>query len=72
MKYFTLNRNYNDILITLMVMIFLGAGYFYLYVPQNEKWEAYSKLITYTATLGAGIPKVVKLFSLFDNSSSKS
>ncbi len=37
MKYFSLNRNYNDILITLMVVIFLGAGYLYLYVPQNEK-----------------------------------
>jgi hypothetical protein len=37
MKYFSLNKNYNDILVTLMVLIFLGAGYFYVYVPQNEK-----------------------------------
>jgi hypothetical protein len=34
--------------------------------------EAYSKLITYVATLGAGIPAVVKLFSLFDNTNTKS
>ncbi len=37
MKYFSFKRNYNDVLITLLVVIFLGASYFYLYVPQNEK-----------------------------------
>ena len=37
MKYFSFNKNYNDLLITLLVLIFLAAGYFYLYVPQNEK-----------------------------------
>lgn len=37
MKYFSFNRNFNDVLITLIVLIFLGVGYFYLYVPQNEK-----------------------------------
>ncbi len=33
--------------------------------------EAYSKLITYVATLAAGIPTVLKLFSLFDKSPQK-
>lgn len=37
MKYFSFRRNHHDVLITLIVVIFLGAGYFYLYVPQNEK-----------------------------------
>lgn len=37
MRYFSFYKNYNDVLITLLVLIFLGAGYFYLYVPQNEK-----------------------------------
>jgi len=33
--------------------------------------EAFSKLITYAAALGAGVPAVLKLFSLFDKSSPK-
>lgn len=33
--------------------------------------EAYSKLITYVAALGAGIPAVLKLFSLFDKNAQK-
>lgn len=33
--------------------------------------EAYSKLITYVAALGAGIPTVLKLFSFFDKSPQK-
>lgn len=33
--------------------------------------EAYSKLITYVATLAAGIPTVLKLFSLFDKNVQK-
>ncbi len=37
MKYFSFRRNHKDVLITLMVVIFLGAAYFYLHVPQNEK-----------------------------------
>jgi hypothetical protein len=30
--------------------------------------EAFTKLITYVAALGAGVPAVLKLFSLFDKS----
>lgn len=37
MRYFAFTKNYNDILITLLLIIFMGAGYFYLYIPQNEK-----------------------------------
>ncbi|MDN3658035.1 cache domain-containing protein [Ferruginibacter paludis] len=37
MRYFSFTKNYNDVLVTLLFLIFLGAGYFYLYVPQNEK-----------------------------------
>lgn len=50
-------------------MIVIVAILIFLLVSQEE---AYSKLITYMATLGAGIPAVIKLFSLFDNSNSKS
>lgn len=37
MRYFSFFKNFNDVFITLLVLIFLGAGYFYMYVPQNEK-----------------------------------
>ncbi|MBC7886711.1 MAG: hypothetical protein H7Z13_02400 [Ferruginibacter sp.] len=33
--------------------------------------EAFAKLITYVAALGAGVPTVLKLFSLFDKNSQK-
>jgi hypothetical protein len=33
--------------------------------------EAFAKLITYVAALGAGVPAVLKLFTLFDKSSEK-
>jgi hypothetical protein len=51
------------------LMIVIVAILIFLLISQEE---AYSKLITYVATLGAGIPTVLKLFSLFDNSNSKS
>lgn len=51
------------------LMIVIVAILIFLLVSQEE---AYSKLITYVATLGAGIPTILKLFSLFDNNSSKS
>ncbi len=37
MKYFSFAKNSNDVLLTLIVLICLGAGYFFIYVPQNEK-----------------------------------
>lgn len=37
MKYFSFNRNHNDVLITLRVVIFWEVAYFFMYVPQNEK-----------------------------------
>lgn len=37
MKYFSFNKNRNDILVTLLVVGLLGAAYFFMYVPQNEQ-----------------------------------
>ena len=37
MKYFSFNKSRNDILVTLLVVGVLGAGYFFMYVPQNEQ-----------------------------------
>ena len=51
------------------LMIVIVAILIFLLASQEE---AYSKLITYIAALGAGIPTVIKLFSFFDNTNSKS
>ena len=37
MKFFTINKNQSAVLVTLMILIFLGAGYFFIYMPQNER-----------------------------------
>src|ERR1700753_1309241 len=37
LKFFSFGKSQASILITLMVLIFLGAVYFYIYIPQNEK-----------------------------------
>src|SRR5215210_1444964 len=37
MKYFSFNRNHVAVLITLLFVLFFGAIYFFIYVPQNEK-----------------------------------
>src|SRR6476469_9148083 len=34
---FSFTRNHAAVLITLMFVIFLGASYFFIYVPGNEK-----------------------------------
>ena len=37
----------------------------------TSQQEAFAKLITYAAALGAGVPAVLKIFTLFDKSSQK-
>jgi hypothetical protein len=37
MKYLSFNRNHSAVVITLMIVVFLGSLYFLIYVPQNEK-----------------------------------
>lgn len=37
MKFFSFNRNYTTILLTLLFVLFLGAVYFFIYIPQNEE-----------------------------------
>ena len=51
------------------LLIIIGAIIIFLIASQEE---AYSKLLTYVAALGAGIPTILKLFSLFDKGNSKS
>jgi len=36
MKFFAINKNQAAVLTTLLVLLFLGAGYFFLYLPNNE------------------------------------
>lgn len=50
------------------LMIVLVAILTFLLASQQE---AYSKLITYVATLAAAIPTILKVFSFFDKSSQK-
>jgi hypothetical protein len=37
MKYLSFNKNHGAVLITLLFVLFFGALYFFIYVPQNEK-----------------------------------
>jgi len=37
MKFFSINKNQSAVLVTLIILIFLGAGYFFIYLPYNEK-----------------------------------
>ena len=60
------NGNWGQLKTPLLLVIVGILGF--LLASQEE---AYSKLITYVATLAAGIPTVLKLFSLFDKSPQK-
>src|ERR1700743_3263041 len=37
LKFFSFGKSQASVLVTLMVLIFLAAAYFYIYIPQNEK-----------------------------------
>lgn len=37
MRFFSFNRNHAAVVITVLFLLFLGAVYFFIYVPQNEK-----------------------------------
>ncbi len=37
MKFFLINKNQSAFLVTLIILLFLGAGYFFIYLPFNEK-----------------------------------
>lgn len=37
MKFFSINKNQAAVIITILVLIFLGAAYFFIYLPGNEK-----------------------------------
>lgn len=61
------NGNWSN-LKTPLVIIILAILSFLLISQQ----EAYSKLLTYVAALSAGVPAVLKIFSFFDKTASKS
>jgi hypothetical protein len=46
----------------------IAAILVFLFASQHE---AYSRLITYATALGASIPIMIRLFSLFDKSTQK-
>ncbi|MEO7767813.1 MAG: hypothetical protein ABIS01_10315, partial [Ferruginibacter sp.] len=60
------NGNWNTLKNPLQLVILAILAF--LLISQEE---AFGKLITYVAALGAGVPTVLKLFSLFDKSSEK-
>ena len=37
MNFFSINKNQSAVLVTLIILVFLGAGYFFIYLPYNEK-----------------------------------
>ena len=37
MKFFSLQRNYTTVLLTILFVVFLGVVYFFIYIPQNEE-----------------------------------
>jgi len=37
MKFFSINKSQSAVLVTLIILLFLGAGYFFIYLPYNEK-----------------------------------
>jgi hypothetical protein len=49
-------------------VIVMAAIFVFLLASEEE---AYSKLLTYVAALGAGIPAILKLFSLFEKTPQK-
>jgi hypothetical protein len=61
------NGNWNQLKTPLLIVLL--AILTFLLASQEE---AYSKLITYVAALGAGVPTILKLFSIFDKSAQKS
>ncbi|MES2647793.1 MAG: cache domain-containing protein [Bacteroidota bacterium] len=60
------NGNWNRLKYPLFII--MAAILLFLLVSQQE---AYSKIITYAATLATGIPLVMKLFSIFDSGKEK-
>ena len=60
------NGNWNTLKYPLQLII-LAILAFLL----TSQQEAFAKLITYAAALGAGVPAVLKIFTLFDKSSQK-
>ncbi|MEP7142305.1 MAG: cache domain-containing protein [Ferruginibacter sp.] len=60
------NGNWNTLKNPLQLVILAILAF--LLISQEE---AFGKLITYAAALGAGVPAVLKLFSLFDKNSQK-
>ncbi len=59
--------NWNNLKTPLMLVVVSILAF--LLISQQE---AYSKLLTYIAALSAGVPAVLKIFSMFDKGSSKS
>src|SRR5690349_10734156 len=37
MKFFSFNKSQGAVLATILILIFLGAAYFFIYLPNNEK-----------------------------------
>ena len=59
--------NWRNLKIPLVIIIFSILAFLLI-----SEQEAFSKLLTYVAALTAGVPAVLKIFSLFDKSSGKS
>ncbi len=60
------NGNWSNLRVPLYIVIFAILAF--LLISQQE---AYSKLLTYVAALTAGVPVVLKIFSLFDKNATK-
>ncbi|MVN22451.1 cache domain-containing protein [Mucilaginibacter arboris] len=60
------NGNWGKLKTPLLVVIFAILAFLL-----TSQQEAYSKLIAYVSALAAGIPAVIKLFSLFDTNSAQ-
>jgi hypothetical protein len=61
------NGNWRNLKIPLIIVILAILSF--LLISQQE---AYSKLLTYVAALSAGVPAILKIFSLFDKNTAKS
>jgi hypothetical protein len=61
------NGNWRNLKIPLIIVILAILSF--LLISQQE---AYSKLLTYVAALSAGVPAIMKIFSLFDKNTAKS
>lgn len=60
------NGNWTNLRTPLIIVIVAILGF--LLISQQE---AYSKLLTYVAALSAGVPIILKIFSLFDKNTTK-